>query len=360
MGIRDLLSEVAATYDKGAGTQGSVPGQKLLRDAKAYLASAVPPGYVAEGHGGNGGATETPWIGVFDPHLNRDPKTGLYLAYIFAADLETVTLTLQQGVTGLPPHLGEGKRRRDYLEPRAQALLTALPGELVAGWDVRPALKSQLSGPLSYQAGSVVARCYDLAAMPSEGSLREDLWHMAEAFQQAAAAFEKLSIKEAPSGLAVSYVARVHGKPSLEGFRPKDSSDYVAHIPERTIKKTRDHEDLINRFVTYIRQRGFAAATEHPKDLVLRKGDHEWLVEAKTIKHGNPTSAVRQAVGQLFEYSHFLCEDNAPAKPHLVGLFTEDIKGYTPYLESLGIVSVWMTPGGWEGSPSAVSSGLVD
>ncbi|UQI42936.1 DUF3578 domain-containing protein [Streptomyces sp. HU2014] len=360
MGIRDLLIDVAAVYDKKEGTQGSVPGQKLLREAKAHLASVVPPGYVAKGYGGNGGAAATPWIGVFGQGLNQDPKTGLYLAYIFAADLETVTLTLQQGVTGLPPHLGEGKRRRDYLEPKAKALFSALPKELAAGWDVRPVLRSKLDGPLSYEAGSVVARCYDLAAMPSEASLREDLWHIAEIFQQSVSAFKRLSVEEAPSGLTVSYTAKVHGKPGLDGFHPKDSSDYIAHIRQRTIKKTRDHEDLINRFVTYISQRGFTATAEHPKDLVLRKGDHEWLVEAKTVKHGNPTSAVRQAVGQLFEYSHFLYEDNAPVKPVLVGLFTEDIEGYAPYLEGLGIVSVWMTPGGWNGSPAAVSSGLVD
>ncbi|MGK5547695.1 MrcB family domain-containing protein [Streptomyces sp. URMC 127] len=367
MGIRDLLSAIGATYDKSLGTKEAVPAQALLRDVGQHLASAVPVGYKTEGHGGNGNAAETPWIGVFDSRLTEDPKAGLYIAYIFAADLKSVTLTLQQGVTGLSATLGEGKRRRSYLENRAKVLLAGLPAELVAGWDVRPDFKSKIAGPLSYEAGSVVARPYDVAAMPSEAALREDLWHMTELLQLTAAVEEKLAVEGASGRLQVSYAAKeYHARAKkLDGFRPKDSGDYVAHIPERTIKKTRDHENLINRFEAYITQRGFTASTEHPKDMVLRKGDHEWLVEAKTVKRGNPTSAVREAVGQLFEYSHFLYGGDADeggnaTKPHLLGLFTEDIKAYGSYLESLGIASVWMTAEGWQGSPSAVSAGLVD
>ncbi|MEV5379624.1 DUF3578 domain-containing protein [Streptomyces nondiastaticus] len=366
MGIRDLLIEIGATYDATLGTKEAVPAQALLRDVGKHLDTALPAGYKVEGHGGNGNAAETPWIGVFDPRLNKDPKAGLYLAYIFAADLETVTLTLQQGVTRLSEELGKGGRLRSYLETRAAALLAELPAELVVGWGVRPDFKSAVARPLSYEAGSVAARCYDLGAMPNEDVLRTDLWHLAEMLQQAAAAEGRIEVETAPSGLQVSYVAKVdHSKPKgLKGFRPKDSGDYVAHIPERTIRKTRDHEDLINRFVTYIAGRGFTAITDHPKDIVLRRDGHEWLVEAKTVKRSNPTSAVREAVGQLFEYRHFLYggsggEGNEAAKPHLLALFTEDIKAYAPYLESLGIASVWMTSGGWEGSPSAVTAGLV-
>ncbi|MEV4503763.1 MrcB family domain-containing protein [Streptomyces klenkii] len=367
MGIRDLLIEIGATYDKGLGTKDDVPAQARLRDVEQCFASAVPAGYKVEGHGGNGNAAETPWIGVFDRRLTKDPKAGLYLAYIFAADLETVTLTLQQGVTGLSRTLGEGKRRRSYLETRAKELLAGLPTELVVGWDVRPDFKSKVAGPLSYEAASVVARCYDLSTLPSESALREDLWYMAELLQLTAVVEAKKEAEESPGRLRVSYAAKeYHARTKrLDGFRPKDSGDYVAHIPERTIKKTRDHEDLINRFVAYIEQRGFTASTEHPKDIVLRKDGHEWLVEAKTVKRGNSTSAVRESVGQLFEYSHFLYKDSADeegnaVKPHLLGLFTEDIKAYAPYLESLGIASVWMTAEGWEGSPLAVSAGLVD
>jgi hypothetical protein len=98
----------------------------------------------------------------------------------------------------------------------------------------------------------------------------------------------------------------------------------------------------------------------HPKDLVLRKDGIEWLVEAKTVKRGNPTKAVREAVGQLFEYNHFLYEQEGYPKPHLLALFTDDIGAYAAYLEGLGVASIWRTVDGWAGSASAATWGLVD
>ncbi|KAK1180431.1 DUF3578 domain-containing protein [Streptomyces sp. NBS 14/10] len=364
MGILDLLLDVASSYDAGKKNSKGLPAQDRLRAASGEWAHIVPVGFAAEGNGGSGGASKTPWIGVYDRDINLDPKKGLYLAYIFAEDLSTVTLTLQQGVTSLADELGTGKKRRDYLQNRAQALLAGLPDELVDGWRVRPDLKSKVHRARSYEAGSVVARCYSTASMPTEISLREDLWHMAEVLQHAAAVEKTLSGATISAGVGSKASSK---KPpvefqGLDGFRPKDGSDYVARIPKRTIKKSRSHELLLEAFSHYADERDFVPINKamHPKDLVLRKDGVEWLVEAKTVKRGNPTKAVREAVGQLFEYNHFLYEQVGHAKPHLLALFTEDIGAYAAYLEGLGIASVWRTVDGWAGSASAATWGIVD
>ncbi|MFI9205838.1 MrcB family domain-containing protein [Streptomyces sp. NPDC053048] len=370
MGIRDLLLGVGESYDAALGTGKGVPAQDLLRQAGEVLALDRPVGLMAKGYGGKGSAARTPWIGFFDPDITEDPKEGLYLAYIFAADLKTVALTLQQGVTKLMERL-RGEELRAHLSPRAQMLRNALPADMVAGWDVRPDFNCNLARPLAYEAGSVVARIYELESLPSDSMLCYDLWHLADVLREAAVVADEVWAEGVVAEeLQVGYVSTVHAPPvaaqrkrkpnGLAAFRPKDSSAYIAHIREQTIVKTRAHEDLINRFAEYIAQRGFTPFTDHPKDLELEKDGQWWLVEAKAIKLHNPTSAVREAVGQLFEYSHFLFEESDGGKPHLLALFTEDIKAYAPYLEGLGIASVWMTPGGWEGSPSAVSYGLVD
>ncbi|MEU9793771.1 DUF3578 domain-containing protein [Streptomyces sparsogenes] len=364
MGIRDLLLDVAGSYDPAKKNAKGVHAQDRLRAVADEWAHVVPVGFEAEGKGGSGGASKTPWIGVYDLDINRDPKKGLYLAYIFAADLGSVTLTLQQGVTSLERKLGTGKKRRDYLEIRAQALLAGLPDELVDGWRIRPNFKCDAARALSYEAGSVVARCYSTTSMPSEISLRDDLWHMAEVLQHAAAVEKALNGVEGPGALKAKGASK---KPpaefqGLDGFRPKDGSDYVARIPKRTIKKSRSHEVLLEAFSHYADERDFVPINKamHPKDLVLRKDGIEWLVEAKTVKRGNPTKAVREAVGQLFEYNHFLYEQEGHAKPHLLALFTEDIGAYAAYLEGLGIASVWRTVDGWAGSASAAAWGIVD
>ncbi|MCQ8194097.1 MrcB family domain-containing protein [Streptomyces rugosispiralis] len=364
MDIRELLVGVASTYDTGAGLKKGVPGQELLRSVRGRRLEGLPVGYKAAGYGGKGGATETPWIGVMDPEITEDPKRGLYLAYIFAADLSTVSLTLQQGVTSLEGRLGRGVRRRMYLSRRAQLLFEGLPQDLVKGWGIRLDLKSGVDRARSYEAGSVVARAYRITSMPSEIKLREDLWHMAEVLQHAAAVERNLRDEMASNGLPVT--KRVAGEEEehagLDGFRPKDGSDYYVLIRQRKIKKSRSHEVLVRLFGEYIEERGFVPITTkmHPKDIVLRRDGVEWLVEAKTVKRGNPTKAVREALGQLYEYSHFLYEEQGKGEPFLLALFTEDIKAYAPYLEKRGIASIWKTVDGWAGSPMAVAWGMVD
>ncbi|CAM5577436.1 hypothetical protein SVIOM74S_02408 [Streptomyces violarus] len=101
MPLRDLLIHIADVYDATALASNDVPGQALLRGVKERHDLPLPPGFTADGHGGQGFASSTPWIGVYDPAINTEPHDGLYLAYIFSEDLSAVTLTLQQGVTSL-------------------------------------------------------------------------------------------------------------------------------------------------------------------------------------------------------------------------------------------------------------------
>ncbi|MDT0451518.1 MrcB family domain-containing protein [Streptomyces hesseae] len=361
MDIRDLLGEIAATYEQHLGTEGGVHAQDLLRKVPSLVRQAVPGGFEAKGYGGQGSAAHTPWIGVFHPDITRDPKAGLYLAYIFAADLKSVTLTLQQGVTRLTDKYGEGQKLRDFLSARGATLFSELPLQLVADWAGSPSFNSTVDRPRAYEAGSVVARRYEIDSLPAEGVLREDLWHAAEILKLAAGVEPGISVEPAPKGFKAGYQPTKHVEyKGLEGFQPKDGSDYITHIAKRTIVKSRSHEVLVEQFGHYVDGRGFVPITkkQHPKDLILRRDGVEWLVEAKTIKRHNPTSAVREAVGQLLEYSHFWYEQSS--KPRLLALFSEDIEAYMPYLEELEIASIWRTPGGWAGSPSAAAWGLVD
>ncbi|MFH8593472.1 MrcB family domain-containing protein [Streptomyces rimosus] len=364
MEIRSLLIEVASTYDADHPDKTSigVHAQDLLRAAGTFLEPLLPGELVAEGYGGSGGPSRTPWIGFFDPAITRDPKVGLYIAYIFAEDLKTVTLTLQQGVTALGDQLGRGRKRLAYLTERARGLYERLPQESVAGWDVRPSFKSAVARALAYEAGSVAARIYEIETMPSEDTLREDLWHLADVLQSAALVEERLNEKRSSGGGHVEFVLKKVVQPQgLERFRPRDASDYISHVPARTLRKTRRHEQLIEAFGSEVQRHGFVPANEgvHPRDLVLWKDGIPWLVEAKTVTLGNPTKAVREAVGQLLEYSYFLHGQADGTQPKLLALFTEEIGVYVEYLEQHGIASIWRTPTGWAGSTSAVAAGLI-
>ncbi|MFC9744367.1 MrcB family domain-containing protein [Streptomyces niveus] len=371
MGIRDLLLEVARTYDASEGTRSEVVGQRVLREVASRTDLPLPSGLFAEGHGGQTSAAATPWIGVFDPEINSSAVKGVYLAYIFSADLQTVSLTLQQGITHLEYRLGKGKARQEHLRRKAARLRRAAAIQRRNGWVDEPELRHEAARPKAYEAASVIARMYDVADLPEEASLESDLVYAADALKRTSTADRLWWFEDAESQLEVSYPSNDHvlsENDPLAGFQPKDSSDYIANIAAKQQIKRRRHEALIADFGIHIASRGFTPTTRlmHPRDLVLRRqndersAEDEWLVEVKVVRDGNPTEAVRQAVGQLFEYSHFLYRERGRPEPHLIGLFTEDVGVYSSYLEQRGIASMWQTSRGWGGSFSAKGWGMFE
>ncbi|MFD5767035.1 MrcB family domain-containing protein [Streptomyces sp. NPDC127049] len=368
MGIRDLLAEVASTYDRTAGSRREVKGQQVLRGVASRTDLFLPAGFRAEGHGGQTTPAATPWIGVFDERGMQDPKKGLYLAYIFSADLKNVTLTLQQGITWLEDPLGKGSAREEHLRHHAARLRRAVKRKENLGWIDEPDLRDSATRPRAYEAASVIAKAYDTGALPSDIALLEDL-HVGIKSLRRAEDFDRiwwLSSENDPVQLA--YSLRENPPQSdvsprdvdpLADFHPKDSGDYTAQIKARQQVKQRSHERLIDDFGRYAAKRGFVPMTarKHPKDLVLERQEdsegegREWLVEAKVVRNGNPTVAVREALGQLYEYRHFLYQGKP--EPFLVALFSEEIGAYAEYLERQDIASIWRSGEGWDGSPRA-------
>ncbi|MEV7677432.1 DUF3578 domain-containing protein [Streptomyces sp. NPDC088341] len=352
------------------GTKGEVPGQRVLRAVAKRSDLGLPSGLFARGYGGQSTAAATPWIGVFDPEINTTPGQGLYLAYIFSADLRTVSLTLQQGITHLEDRLGRGLARQEHLRRRATRLRRAIAAQRRSGWVDEPELLHHADRPKAYEAASVIARSYDTAALPGEAHLQSDLGHAADLLTRTHVAHRLWWFQDGPDTLEVNYTPdgqTVSEDNPLAGFHPKDSSDYLANIVARQQVKKRHHEELVRSFGLHVVSCGYAPTTKlmHPKDLVLhRRGEgaksgDEWLVEAKVVRGGNPTEAVRQAVGQLYEYSYFLYRERERPEPHLIGLFTEDIGVYSDYLEQRGIASIWQDGASWGGSPMAVSWGMT-
>lgn len=368
MTMRDLLLEVAHTYDQKAGTGAEVPGQKVLRAVASRKDLGVSENWKVAGHGGKGSAASAPWVGVFDPKINGNPKRGLYLAYIFSTDLKSVTLTLQQGVTDLSKKLGEGKAFLAHLERQANALYEALPVKLAEEWNHRPAFGPG-DRPRAYESASVVARPYEIGDMPAEEQIQQDL-RVAEGLLQIAGEAYK-AIQADQEGEQTPVQPKRKQKPGAlpaKGFKPGNSAAYVANIAAHQQVKGRRHELLIEEFVAYLEGRDYRATNQqiHPKDLLVHPSDveaadaPEWLVEAKVLRNGEAATAVRQAVGQLREYSYFLYRGKGLDAPHLIGLFSEDIGVYGAYLEDQKIAAIWQTKDGWAGTPTAMAWGMVD
>ncbi|WP_031076269.1 MrcB family domain-containing protein [Streptomyces sp. NRRL S-118] len=356
MSLRDLLIRIGEIYEPDGKASSDLPGHALLWSVQKRQDLPWPPGCFATGYGGQGNASRTPWIGVFDRTINENPHEGLYLAYIYSSDLSAVTLTLQQGVTHLSKRYGRGATLHRYLITQGETLRGALRPTLAEKWrdTLHLLVEPKDWRPRAYEKANVAARRYEMASMPSDDELAGDLREAVQLLQDAAAV-DRFWLQLPKSGDPVlEYPQPEHGDP-LSGFQPKSSKGYSVVLRGGTAERKQEHEALVLRFGHHAHARGYSPITVgvHPRDLVLRhqsRPDHEWLVEAKTVIAGKEYLAGREAVGQLFEYRHVHYERAGKTAPHLLALFTRDIGDYADYLETLGIASVWERPDGWGGS----------
>jgi len=140
-------------------------------------------------------------------------------------------------------------------------------------------------------------------------------------------------------------------------FRPKDATDYLVTLQSRTQVRSRKHEAVVKAFGEHARAVGWAPATNvHPRDLVLRKPGRELLCEVKVVGP-NAEHAIREAIGQLITYRHFLYPGTKPEAS--VAVFSSSVgPAFVDLLESIGIASVWAADGDWLASASASTLGL--
>lgn len=364
MNLRDYFLEIARTYERRAGTGRGVPAQVLLRHAPEHLSEHVPPAFLVHGSGGSGTATSTPWVGIFDPDETVSPQFGIYVVYLFTTDLASLVLSLMQGITRISREMGGIAKARNRLISDAEAIRRDLPEVSLAGlstvMDLNPAgQRVKLDNQKGYSAANIASIEYAISSFPSEDALRSDLDRMLALYQDATAVKRRLQLSS-PGSIAspsIEVITKVNADPRHR-FKPKNDSDYRAVIEGRTLVKSRKHERLVCEYGEWAEERGFVASTPHPRDLVLARGKVEWLVEAKFIRSGNATNAIRAALGQLLTYRHFLYDE----PPHgLVGLFSEPVgAAYVAFLDEMGVEVVWWDHGTWLGSESAVSSGLAD
>ncbi|WP_431897279.1 MrcB family domain-containing protein [Nonomuraea sp. bgisy101] len=354
--LRWLIGRIGETYDRSLRMTGEA--QQLLRQAGKTILQWVPPGYTAEGSGGKGAAANVPWISVFDPDETDTARHGMYVVYLFAQDMQSVALSLNQGVTELIDRYRtkEGRRR---LKEQADAIRAALPTALTTG--LEPAINLQTKEPLPrhYEFGNIVAKTYKLSDLPDEATMVDDLGHFIQLYQEALVTRE--AIRQTTPETIVTTVRPPDDLPPAEPalFKPKSSADYVATITGRTIVKSRTHERILKEYGNLLQARGLSPNTRvHPRDMTVIHNGEEWLIEVKMVRRGDAVGATREAIGQLMSYRHFLYEGRRD-QVKVMAVFNESIgEACEDLLESLGIAAVWREGTTWKGSPSARAVGL--
>jgi hypothetical protein len=135
----------------------------------------------------------------------------------------------------------------------------------------------------------------------------------------------------------------------LEPFKAKADSDYASQVVGGRRKRTRKHETLVNDCAIWLEAHGLAPGRNAAVDLGTEKP--KVIIEAKMIGSSWP-AAIRQAVGQLYEYRFFKVAD---PKAGLIFLASEPVPSrWIHYLENdRGIAVIWRAGAGFELSPMA-------
>ena len=353
-----LAAPVALGYARADG-----PGQAAqvaLREQRAQLAERLPPGYRVRASGAAVNLPRVPWVAMLDEDVTTTAQEGFYLVYLFSADLQRAYLSMNQGVTA---HRDRFKTLKDHRP--AQAAIRELDRESHL---LRGELQTDLSRLVAtidlkddgflargYEAGNVIAQEYDMRALPDEATLRADLDRFLAIYKEVIEVRDRVLIEQ-PGQLHIPTrtltVSSPRPRPAQAPiFRPKDASDYIANVPAQQQRRTRKHEELVRRVGEHARNRGWTPVTNvHPRDLIIRRASQKVMVEAKTVGN-NAEFAVRDAIGQLFAYRHFLYRERDEPDPLLLALFSEPVgDAFVRLLAELGVDAAWLAGGEWKGS----------
>ena len=199
--LRGLLAEFASKYP--AARKESLKGHPvadLMRRSIAGEISAMGvfgDGYMVRGSVGKGGWAEIPWAAVFDLDETDTLHHGLFVIFIFSADMESLFLCLDQGsVTYFDSH-GRTETNR-HLEENSAALIEDLD---TGGFDTgRIDLKATSSVGRFLEIGCVCSRRYDVRELPSEDKLRADLSDFKNLYSRAMEAERRLGLDMAIPG----------------------------------------------------------------------------------------------------------------------------------------------------------------
>jgi 5-methylcytosine-specific restriction enzyme MrcB-like protein len=355
MQLRELIERIGRQYDRKLPMDSGA--QQLLRRAGDELRQWVPEGYLPVGSGGKGNGAICPWVAVFDPDETRTAQRGMYVVYLFAADMSTVTLSLNQGVTEIGQKLGRPAGRR-ALKGEAAAIRERFAAETIADLDQVIDLRSRADLPVDYEYGNIFARTYTIRALPDEVTMVADLRRFVQLY---ALALEAREDGHHDGDTAIVTPPRQHNprKTSPE-FKPKNDADYRQVMEGRELVKTRKHETLIKAYGTFLQGRGFDVATNvHPRDLIATADGCHWLIEAKIVRAGDGVGAAREALAQLLFYARFLYQSSEQVNK--LALFNDSVgDACVDFLEELGIATVWRADGRWVGSSIACTVGLTE
>lgn len=182
--LREDLLNIIGNYllAKQQPLTGHPLAKYVRREIPQHLRSLpfVHNHFKVQGSVGSGSNWATiPWIAVMYPQLTDTIQRGVYVAYLFSADMKRLYLTLNQGLNEARSHLGRSESHT-YLQERAQVIREKLPaGRMKLADDID--LGDGRLGD-DYQTSTIAYFAYDTERLPDNEQLVTDLWDAMDSY----------------------------------------------------------------------------------------------------------------------------------------------------------------------------------
>lgn len=183
------LETVLADYRHTKTASKFVPGQNTTAALKALredLPTALrkmvetagynPSEFHIKGSAGepNRSFAKVPWAAVFKKTISRSATQGYYIVILFAEDMSSVSMTLNQGYTAFEERYINPKVAYPKLQDCARAALVEL-APLPLGFDSGPIdLRAGATLGRGYEAGSILSKTYSAGATPAVADVQAD------------------------------------------------------------------------------------------------------------------------------------------------------------------------------------------
>lgn len=161
--LRDVLENYVATRAmlNGRATVADTPDHRALkseipRRLEAHLLRrGVADLYKIKGSIGNGNIARVPWVGIFRKSITQNAENGFYIVLLFAEDMSSCCLSLNQGVTAVERLYTKSFAWKKMGEAASKAALQF------------PRHPEAVVGPISLKATGDLGRGYQIAAIES-------------------------------------------------------------------------------------------------------------------------------------------------------------------------------------------------
>jgi WD40 repeat protein len=145
------------------------------------------------------------------------------------------------------------------------------------------------------------------------------------------------------------FYARAPESVAGQTFTAKSAESYVVVLRGGVQVKERVHENVLAFFAEQLRSKNASIANPHPIDLLMHE-PAPVIFEIKRVGNQHPGRAIREAIGQLFEYRYFIGPrqarmcivlDASPRDPALIDFVEKE----------LGMLLLWVTENRIQGGP---------